>query len=78
MPNPVNQQNDEPLEENPQPIERKNVVYNEVNDDIVRSVLFENKMFFSNFNEYIRIMKIILFLFIVILTGDCFRKRFFY
>lgn len=61
MPNPVNQQNDEPLEENPQPIERKNVVYNEVNDDIVRSVLFENKMFFSNFNEYIRIMKIILF-----------------
>lgn len=61
MPNPVNQQNDEPLEENPQPIERKNVVYNEVNDDIVRSVFFENKMFFSNFNEYIRIMKIILF-----------------
>lgn len=61
MPNPVNQQNDEPLEENPQPIERKNVVYNEVNDDIVRSVLFENKMFFSNFNKYIRIMKIILF-----------------
>lgn len=61
MPNPVNQQNDEPLEENPQPIERKNVVYNEVNDDIVRSVLFINKMFFSNFNEYIRIMKIILF-----------------
>lgn len=61
MPNLVNQQNDEPLEENPQPIERKNVVYNEVNDDIVRSVLFVNKMFFSNFNEYIRIMKIILF-----------------
>lgn len=61
MPNPVNQKNDEPLEENPQPIERKNVVYNEVNDDIVRSVLFINKMFFSNFNEYIRIMKIILF-----------------
>ncbi|XP_052679554.1 uncharacterized protein LOC128160302 [Crassostrea angulata] len=38
MPNPVNQQNDEPLEENPQPIERKNVVYNEVNDDIQNSV----------------------------------------
>lgn len=35
MPNPVYQQNDEPLEENSQTIERKNVVYNEVNDDIV-------------------------------------------
>lgn len=55
------QQNDEPLEENPQPIERKNVVYNEVNDDIVRSVIFVNNFFFPNFNEYIRIMKIILF-----------------
>lgn len=78
MPNPVYQQNDEPLEENSQPIERKNVVYNEVNDDIVRSVIFLNKMSFSNFNQYIRIMKIRLFyLYIVILTGDCFRKRFF-
>lgn len=61
IPNPVYQQNDEPLEENSQPIERKNVVYNEVNDDIVRSVIFVNKMSFSNFNQYIRIMKIRLF-----------------
>lgn len=61
MPNPVYQQNDEPLEENSQPIERKNVVYNEVNDDIVRAVIFVNKMSFSNFNQYIRIMKIRLF-----------------
>lgn len=39
MPNPVYQQNDEPLEENSQPIERKNVVYNEVNDDIQNAVM---------------------------------------
>lgn len=61
IPNPVYQQNDEPLEEYSQPIERKNVVYNEVNDDLVRSVIFVNKMCFSNFNEYIRILKIRLF-----------------
>eukprot|EP00105_Crassostrea_gigas_P024202 XP_011444382.2 PREDICTED: uncharacterized protein LOC105340163 [Crassostrea gigas] len=39
IPNPVYQQNDEPLEENSQPIERKNVVYNEVNDDIQNAVM---------------------------------------
>lgn len=38
IPNSVYQQNDEPLEENSQPIERKNVVYNEVNDDIQNAV----------------------------------------
>lgn len=38
IPNPVYQQNDEPLEENSQPIERKNVVNNEVNDDIQNAV----------------------------------------
>lgn len=55
--NPVYQPDDQPLGENPQSIDRKNVVYKEVNDDLVQFVLFVI-LFFSNLNEYIRIMKI--------------------
>lgn len=38
--NPVYQPDDQPLGENPQSIDRKNVVYKEVNDDLVQFVLF--------------------------------------
>lgn len=38
IPNPVYRPDDEPLEENPQHIDRKIVVYNEVNDDIQNAV----------------------------------------